>query len=426
MKKIYVLGAIMLITGCATQHLPAVVDMPYCDANITGPAVELTQVERTDSTTELTFTTMYDYCDDDETFFELGNEIHLVSGYYKAPLKKLRPLTNIGSKKNNKVSTDKISMPTGVPVQFKMVFPALPADCETVDLVQKKDGRVMNSIWGIDLTGTRSPSEFPADIPAELLQFDFATGNLPGIVRKDGAVKIHAHVAAWRDWMGRDISFVVNTIDDTQQRIKSHLNDYGVVDIEIPLKGTAEIVAEIHPYNVYADFYADPDEEINLYILPSNHSDAQRLVRPLGVTDGKYRNIPDMMHKLFLFHEYADTLMNNKTDVHDYFASMMKIHSDGLDSIQARNFAPDMQKAARALEDLKLMYRTGNLKKYFANTVVATPVADAGYAFSFRPEQLKQIRESIDFTNPLLELISIGNPGARTRFLQAKELILAE
>ena len=314
-------------------------------------------------------------------------------------------------------------MTQGVPSQFKMIFPALPKDKTTVDFVQKIDGNISGSIWGIDLTGKRSPNELPSEIPAELLEHDLASGILPKIVNKEGVAKITAHAVAWRDWMDRSVKFVVNTIDDTQETIQSKFNKDGVVTIEIPLKGTAEISA-VTPYNTYADFYVDPGEEINLYILPTNSSDVQRFIRPNGVTDGKYRNIGVMRDKLFGFNEYADTLLLDKTNTDDYFAAMMKIHSDALDSIKARNFAPDMGKYARAVSDIQLIYRTLTPGAYTPRNWDERDAARPDSVLRFAPDQIKQIRSSIDFSNPLLELLSIG--GNRSRFLKSKELILAE
>lgn len=416
MKKIFALGAILLVTGCASLDLPAVVDMPYCDANTTLPAVELTQIERTDSTTELTFMAMYDYYD---AAFELGDDVNLVAGSCKLPLKEVQSIGNTVIRGNNVVLTQ------GVPSQFKMIFPALPKDNTTVDFIQKINGNISNSIWGIDLTGKRSPNELPSEIPAELLEYDLDSGILPQIVNKEGVAKITAHAVAWRDWMDSSVKFVVNTIDDTQETIQSKFNKEGVVTIEIPLKGTAEILA-ITPYNTYADFYVDPGEEINLYILPDNRSEVQRFIRPDGVTDGKYRNIGVMSEKLFGFNEYADTLLLDKTNTDAYFTAMMKIHSDALDSIKARNFAPDLEKYARAVSDIQLIYRTLTPDAYTPRNWDERDAARPDSVLRFTPDQIKQIRSSIDFSNPLLELLSINGPDYRSRFLKSKELILAE
>lgn len=426
MNKNFILGAVLLMTGCATQQLPSVIDMPYCDANNTLPCgVELTQIERTDSTTELTFMAMYEYYD---VAYSFGNDVKLIGDGVDLPLKEVK---SIG---NTVISGYNVMMQQGVPAQFKMIFPALPEDITTVDLIQKRYGKfmegyggeVINLIWGIDLTGKRSANELPSEIPAKLIKPDFTTGKLPQIVRKDGVAKIKAHAVAWRDWMDNRIDFIVNTIDDEQEIIKTKFNKDGVVTVEIPLKGTA-IMAAHTPYIVYSDFYVDPGEEINLYILPTNRSDAQRFIRPNGITDGKYRNIMAMRDKMiFFFNEFADTLLLDKTNTDDYFAAMMKIHSNGLDSIKARNFEPDLEKYARAAVDRQLMYQAFIPDAYTPRNWDERDAAKPDSVLRFSPEQIKQIRSSIDFSNPLLELRSIGNPGTRTMFLKAKELILAE
>lgn len=410
-------GAVLLITGCTGQQFPKVVDTPYCDANTTRPAVELTQVERTDSTTELTFMAMYDYHD---IIFQLGDDINLVTGDIKAPVKRVQ---SIG---NTVISNNNVIMPQGIPVQFKLIFPALPENVATFDFVQKNNkGDVTNSIWGIDLTGRRLPDQLPAEIPAKLLEHDLSAGPLPQIVEKDGVARVTAHAVAWRDWMDRSVSFVVNTIDDTQQIIESEFDEKGIVTVDIPLRGTASILA-ITPYNTYASFYVDPGEDINLYILPNNSSMTQRFIRPSGVNDGKYRNLGTMSNKLISFNEYADTLLLGKTNPNEYFAAMMEIHRNGLDSIKARNFAPDMEKYARSYIDLCLMAQTLKPDAYIPRDWDQRDSAKADTVSRFTSGQIKQIRSCIDFDNPLLELKSIGNPGSRSTFLKARDLILAE
>lgn len=425
MKKTYVFGAILLMTGCATRQIQSVIDMPYCDANVMLPATELTQIERTDSTTELTFMAMYEYYDATLT---LGDEIKLIGDGVSLPLKEIKSIGNSVIKNNT------VIMRQGVPSQFKMIFPAVPDDVTTVDLIQKVNGdvptgyggEVTNQIWGIDLTGQRSADQMPAEIPAQLLKHNFSTGNLPGIVKKDGVAKITAHAVAWRDWMDNSVEFIVNTIDDTQEIIKSKLNKDGVVTVDIPLKGTAKIAART-PYNVYSDFYVDPGEDINLYIIPTNRSDVQRFTRPNGITDGKYRNIMAMRDKMHsFFDEYADTLLLDKKNTDDYFAAMMKLHSNGLDSIKSSNFEPELAKYARGATDYRLMMQALMPDAFTPRDWDERDTASPDSILRFSPEQVEQIRSSIDFSNPLLELRSINNPGMRTKFLKAKELILTE
>ncbi len=418
MNKIFLFGAIMLLVSCENQHFPTVVNMPYCDANTTVPAVELTQVERTDSTTELTFMAMYDYY---YITFTLGDDIELVSGESKLPLQRIESIGNALIKKNYVV------MPKGVPVQFKMIFPALPKDAETVDFIQTENGKIINSIWGIDLTSKRSPNDLPAEIPAKLLEPGPTDGPLPQIVRKDGIAKITAHVVAWRKWMNDSVKFVVNTIDDTQEIIKSKFDHKGVVTVEIPLKGTANISVKTS-HNYYSDFYVDPDEDINVYILPINNSETQRFTRPQTVMDGKYRNFEAMYNKLLLMllYDYSDSLLLNKTDPDEYFSAMMKIHSNYLDSIKARNFDPEMEKYARSYADRHLMDQAVRPDGYTTRNMDERDAAKADSVLRFSPDQIRQIRSSIDFDNPLLEVKSIRYNGSRSYFLNAKKLILAE
>lgn len=129
---------------------------------------------------------------------------------------------------------------------------------------------------------------------------------------------------------------------------------------------------------------------------------------------------------VFFFSEFADTLLLDKTNTDDYFAAMMKIHSNGLDSIKARKFEPDLEKYARGAVDRQLMYRALMPDAYTPRDWDERDAAKPDSILRFSPEQIEQIRSSIDFSNPMLELRSIGNLGTRTMFLKAKELILAE
>lgn len=406
----------MLLIGCKSEKLHLPTDMPYSDANTTLPGMELTLVERTDSTTELTFMGLYDQYD---SFFRISDDVSLVAEDFQVPLKDVQVIGN------TKFEGKNIYLRRGVPSQFKMIFPVIPDDITSIDFIQKEDGKVVNSIWGIDLTGQRSPDEFPAEIPAELLSHDFYSGNLPEIVKGEGIAKVTAHATAWRKWMDPKVEFVVNTIDDTQTRIKAEFDSNGEVTMEFPLEGTACIFA-MTPYCTYASFYVDPGEEINLYILPDHHAEAQRFIRPQGVTDGKYRDIPAMGKRLLFFDEDAYVKLVGKKKTNDYFKTMMEIHSNGLDSIKARNFEPDMERYARGRVDRRLMYQALSPDTYTPRDWDERDAAKPDSILRFTPEQVKQIREAIDFSNPMLELGSIGNPGNRSRFLKAKELILAE
>ncbi len=420
MKKIISTGAILIMTACVSQPFQAVVDMPYTDANTTRPSVELTQVERTDSTTELTFMASYDY---HYATFQFGDKINLVAGDTRLPVKSIESLGNTLIKND-----DYVVMPQGIPVQFKLVFAALPKDVETVDFVQEKDGAVINSIWGIDLTSRRSPESLPADIPENLLTPAPFTGTLPHIVETDGIAKITVHMVAWRSWMDHRLDLYINTLDATQEKIKAKFDDGGVVTVEVPLKGTALISAHT-PYNVSAGVYVDPGEDINLYVLPTNSSDAQRFIRPQGVSDGKYRHfeaISDELSKVFEFDDYMDTLLINKTNPDEYFAAMMKIHSNGLDTIKAHNLDYEMERFARSYVDRRMMYQAVNPGAYIPRDWNTRDSSEPDSVLRFSSDQVRQLRTSIDFDNPLLELKSISDVRLRSRFLKAKELILAE
>ncbi len=73
----------MLLIGCKSEKLHLPTDMPYSDANTTLPGMELTLVERTDSTTELTFMGLYDQYD---SFFRISDDVSLVAEDFLFPL----------------------------------------------------------------------------------------------------------------------------------------------------------------------------------------------------------------------------------------------------------------------------------------------------------------------------------------------------
>lgn len=421
MNKVNLLGAIALLaSSCVSSgSAPSVTGMVYCDANTTLPSIELTQIEQTDSTTVLSLMGIYDYYD---VKFSLGDEITLEAGGVSLPLKDIRSVGTTAIRNNA------VDLLKGVPAEFQLVFPAVPRGAKIADLIQKTDGKIQNSIWGIDLTGRRSPDEMPAEIPSELLEHNFNSGNLPSIVLKDGVAKITAHAVAWRKWMNPEVKFVVNSIDDVQEIITTQFDSDGVVTIELPLAGTAQVMA-MTPYNTYSSFKVDPDEEINLYVMPDNHSDAQRFIRPDAVTDGKYREVEAMKREFVrieaLKDEDADVLLLDKTDTDEYFKAMMKIYNDGVDSIKAANYPPDMEKYALARQDRKLLAHMLNPDAYTPRDWDLRDAAISDSVLRFSPEQVKEIRSKVDFTNPLLEVVSIGNIGNRSGFLKAKKLLLA-
>lgn len=413
-NKVMLFAAMLLLVSCK-EELPSTVDMPYCDGNTLLPATELMRVERTDSTTVLTFMTMYDYSD---FTMQLGNDFFIVSNC--GDPKQFRSLEGVGS---TEIVDNQVMLKKGVPAEYKMIFPAIEKEATSLDFLQAENGKVAGSISGIDLTGKRLPSEYPSDIPAALFEHDFVNDTLPRLVEFSGTAKVNVHVAGWRKWMSKSGNFTINTMADTQETIPFTLDDNGEATVEIPLEGTACISAHIST-NTYATTYIDPNETIDMYLLPNNYSESQRWHRPAGVTNGKYRDIEAMANPIWDFQIYADTLLIGKTDRDEYFEAMMKIHSDGLDSLQQRNFEPNVAATVRAGLDRKLMYCA--IAPYlsaewevYSKYGCSTPES----VICFTPQQIDEIRRSIDFSNPLLELKSMANPGNRTRFVQAKKLL---
>lgn len=406
-------GAMLLLSACAAT-MPRVVDMPYADANIAG-AVELMQVERNDTSTVLTFSAMYDYYD---FWIVLGDEIYLTTGNDSLPM--IRAELPASSGPNGKV----ITLLKGVPVEFRLIFPALPDDAASLDFIQKTGGRVENSIWGIDLTGKRLANELPAEIPAELLKHDFVNDTLPRMVHTQGIATVKVHVVAFRPWMLREGFFRVNTLADTQETYHFVLDDKGETTVEIPLNGTANISAHIQT-NTYASTYVDPGETINMYLLPNHTSEAQRYHRPTWVTDGKYRDLETLGKQVLysMFQENADTLLLNKRDRDEYFAAMIQIHANGLASIDEHNFSPLLAKYVRGCLDRVLMNQTVIPDAYIPDDWDERDAAKPDSISRFTPEQLAEVRSRIDFSNPIIELRSISNPGNRPLYLKAMEML---
>lgn len=400
MKKTEILCcAIALLAASCTRQLPSTVDMPYYDGNTFLPATELMQVERTDSTTVLTFMTMYDYYDFN---IVLGDETYITT-----PSSGNLPLQKIQGVGSTRIENNRIMLKKGIPSEYKMIFPAIDPDAVSLDFVQKDNqGKVLRAVWGIDLTGKRAPGEYPADVPAELYDNDLRGDTLPRLVTTADTATVNIHVAAWRNWMSTAGDIYVNTIADTQEHIPFTLDDHGTSTVKIPLEGTANIVVNIST-NTYASTYVAPGETMDIYLLPDNRSESQRWHRPAGVTNGKYRILDALSRASFGFQIDADTLLIGKTDPDQYFVAMMQIHSDGLDSLRARNYDPIVATNLRAWLDRQLMYQM-----LLPDSVVR-----------FTPAQIAEMRAAIDFDNPLLELKSIGNPGNRTRFLQARRLL---
>lgn len=401
------LAAASLLSACGGKSVNRI-DMPYCDGNLSS-ALELTAVERSESKTELTFLVMNT---PGWLQFGMSKNVYITSGDDSLALVSSEGYT----------PGTEIKLRNGIPVQFKLTFPPLPADATQFDFIDPGKSRFRPCIWGIDLTGKRSANEFPTDVPAELLQHDFVNDTMPRIVTDSGTATINIHLAAFRPWISPNGRLIVNTMDDTQERIPFTTDKNGHATIRLPLKGTANVTV-MYETNTYASTYVDPNENINIYVLPDNNSVSQRLRRPGGVTDGKYRNIKPMQQELLLFQLDADTTIYYATGPEDYIDRAINLHAATLDSIEARNFPPLLHQWARASADRKLMYQIIAPRLYTPGNYLEdiTDVTDSVPVFT--SEQLRRVARRIDFEAPALEIYSIGNPGWRTAWLRSRKAL---
>lgn len=413
-NKIFAIGALALLTGC-NDEMPRIVEFPYTEGNTVVPQTEVMEIERTDSFTVITLMTMYDYYDTDLQF---NHDTYLTTGDYDH-----RPLKSVQNEGPMDTENNKILLKKGIPVRYKLTFPPIPKDAEYVDLVGVTTSiHGPGSIWGIDLTGKRSANEPPTGIPAGLSEFDLINDTLPHIVRAEGTATVNLHIVGFRPWMSRNGRMWVNTIDDTQENYPLYFSEQGDATVEIPLKGTANINVNIST-NTYASTFVDPEETMDMYIVSNNYSDA-RPINPMSVTNGKYRNSAAVDYPLWKLNSInADTLLAGKTDRDEYFNALLQVYDIFTDSIAAQKFPPLAEKVARGWLDRLLMSCTSTSMRFISQNNNGDKSCKPDSIDAFTPEQLNEIRSRIDFTNPALELYSIGNPGARTRYLRAIEML---
>lgn len=406
---ILLVASASLLGACGGNKVKRI-DMPYCDGNLSS-ALELTAVECSESETVLTFVVLNT---PNWLHFEMSENVYLTTGNDSLPL--------IGSEGYTPGKDMKLR--EGVPVQFKLTFPPLPADAVQFDFIDPVKSRARPCIWGVDLTGERSANDFPADVPAELLRHDFVNDTMPRIVTDCGTATVNIHLAAFRPWISPNGRLIVNTMADTQERYGFTVDKEGNATVKVPLMGTANITV-MYETNTYASTYVDPGENINIYVLPDNNSSGQRLRRPGGVIDGKYRNIKPMQQELLLFQLDADSILYHATGPDDYIDRAISLHQATLDSIEARKFPPLLKEWARASADRKLMYQVIAPSLYQPGMYLKdiTDVTDS--VPDFTPGQLKRVARRINFDSPALEIYSIGNPGWRTAWLRAHRALLS-
>lgn len=404
---LYATLPLILLTAwaCTSNRLPAQVDLPYADGNLSS-IVELTGVTRTDSTTVLSFIADYPYYD---ITVDFSNRCYITTGTDSLPLKSAEGVSL------NADGSMRIDLKQGIPTHFKFTFPAIAANATTLDFVDPVESELRTCIWGVDLTGTRSANALPSQIPAPLLEHDL-TGSIPTADLDTGTAVVNIHMVAYRPWFSPDGRVIVRPLHGRQQQIPYTADAEGNATVKVRLAGPAGI-SVMNSTNVWSATYVQPGETIDFYSLPTNNSVTQSYRRPTGMASGKlhvveYLSEMPVSCDLHQKRIDLDSLLYHCADRDLYFANVLKIDDLLNDSIMTLDLQPMEREWLDALLDSWLISHLGNNSEFIYGEWNDLPADRTGILqHTFTADQLRQAAKRINFDSPALMLMRKGDFG---------------
>lgn len=399
MKHLLLYAAILasvMLAACGGTKLPRQVDMPYCDGNLSC-MVELTGVTRTDSNTVLTF-----LATNAPGWYELKitKDAYLTTGNNHLPI--------IGAEGIEPGST--LYLQPGVPTEFKLTFPPLPKSAKSLDFVDPWQSQHRICIWGVDLTGTRSANDVPAEIPEELLTNDLS-GRFPKELLDTGTATVNIHIVAYRPWISPEGMVLVNHLNGKQQQLKFTADKNGDAQVKLRLAGASGVTV-MTGSNVWSATLIEPGETVNFYAMPTNSSESQRGHRLNAYSDGKFRMEPLLETRTSVL--LIQTIINLEgellyqcTDRDRYFANTLELDRRLRDSIAALDVEPMLREWMTALADRQLLRHIGDPGRYILGDWNDGPYT--GPEVKFSPEQIAEVMKRVDFDSPLM--MAVGKNG---------------
>jgi thiol-disulfide isomerase/thioredoxin len=157
---------------------------------------------------------------------------------------------------------DTILMPESGQISALLTFPPLPADVQSVDLVDLDYREPL--FWGLDLTGTRHFEPWPAALPEEFRHCS-EDASVPDPIFACGATQVRLHLLNYHPSLSPhvDLTLYQPYADFDTKNIT--VDSLGEAQFTIQTYGTvsASIVYDFMPWG---DFWLAPNETVDLYI----------------------------------------------------------------------------------------------------------------------------------------------------------------
>lgn len=405
MRKFLVMAAFGLaVTACTSFSNRGTIERPYI-ASADTERFSVEKLELTDSATVI----------DAVVHFAPGwwislsdSSMHLVANGEKFPIKATRGIEMM----------QRVTMPDSGVIHFSLVFPAIPADAESIDLIEGEESDW--KLWGIDLTGKASEADNLALIPDEAKR-PFS-GELTEPKLTFDTTTINVKLVGYRPGMRTNYSYYVNTLhgqipyDDGLT-----VNSQGEGQIKITHSAPADVIlvggrfgigsARVNPGETI-DLYCDLHRMGKINMLTRNGIDPYSGTTPIifSYSTGDYGNLDNECHNAPSFNiyggDFGDYRMNG-TEYADYLINTYKEKLAELEALNLSEAATEFIKLCLQMElyecavNADMIY---NRSYYISMNDWQAPLPAEGWDNEIPGEKLREIASLIEFGNPKIML----------------------
>ena len=315
-----------LFTACQTGE--RVVDYPAFQVK-NSSSLEITRVEMND-----TVTLVYA-----EAYQEPGSWIRVASSMYIQAEGRKYPIQGADGLKLDKL----FWMPDSGKYAFKLFFPSLPGEVNTIDIIEDRMNVGGWHIWGLNLNPGIEVA--PSAIRCEMATRDWQKADvLPPAELKMGKTKVKVILCGYRELMdGRDIGLSVSDLFGGQTEFTKHIDG----DYSCTFEFDQYTMNGVHVDNAlfHLMFFAAPGDDVEVYVdlqeatrRASRYQKDRMRAYPLAyiVGDSEYSSLNNNLQEQhadigFLPESFYSEILGMNAD--EYTNCVMKYYRAALDSL---------------------------------------------------------------------------------------------
>ncbi len=405
MKKLIVMAVFATaMTACTSFSNRGTVEKPFIAAADTDK-FSIDKIELTDSVTEVHavvhFTPGWWITLNDSS-------MHIVANGEKFPINETRGIKMM----------EQVIMPDSGVIRFSLIFPAIPADAESIDFIESAESDW--KLWGIDLTGEASEKDNLALIPDEAMR-PFS-GKLPDAKIEFDSTTINVTLAGYRPGMKSKYSYYVNTLHgQVPHEDALTVNEKGEGKIKVGHSAPVEIIlvdgrigigsCRVNP-GENIDLYCDMHRSGKINMLTRDGVDPFEAPYAYSWSTGNYGNLENEWADKDVpsFDIYSGEFGDYRMSGSEYADYLIKTYNDKLAELEKMNLS------AAATEFLKLslqmeLYESAvnadmiyRMSYYAVHNNWGAPLPTEDWDNEIPTEKLHEIASLIELNNPQIML----------------------